>query len=83
MSQCLLHQVSSAGDVFKCAVGITTEYPIAELIISIGFLLILLIDKVAEEVHTTPGSGAVSHRWGPGAVLLSWVQVGGPGRGSR
>lgn len=47
----LLPEVSSAGDVFKCAVGITTEYPIAELIISIGFLLILLIDKVAEEAQ--------------------------------
>lgn len=47
----LLPEVSSAGDVFKCAVGITTEYPIAELIISIGFILILLIDKVAEEAQ--------------------------------
>jgi len=48
----LLPEVSSAGDVFKCAVGITTEYPIAELVISMGFILILLIDKVAEEAQT-------------------------------
>lgn len=48
----LLPEVSSAGDVFKCTVGITTQYPIAELLISVGFILILLIDKVAEEAQS-------------------------------
>ena len=39
------------GVAFKCELGITTGYPLAEVTIALGFLLILLIETSVEEAR--------------------------------